>query len=216
MTARTNTLPTSRRWLLALGLLVPLAGCANPGEPCAFDKCPNLPPGAMPQASGSYLRRIQDVQSTKAEADDFVVYKHEWYLGGTQLGPYGRYHLQQVAQRLPNVPFHVTVQGTPDGKLNEQRRQEIVKSLLAAGVNDAEQRVVVGYPEAEGLYGDEAALAFTQMMQGGSGFGGFIGNGFGNGLGTGFGNGLGGGNFFFGGGRSPFRGGLGVGTFPFF
>lgn len=199
-------------WLAWLVLPTLLAGCASGDKPCALDKCPSIPPGFMPQPNGTYVRRIQDAQSMKAEADDFVIYKHEWYLGGTELGPYGRYHLQLIAHRLPMVPFPVVIQTTVDAKLNELRRAEIVKALTAAGLVDVEQRVIVGFPEAEGLYGDEAESIYGQMLQG-------AGNPYGrNGAyGSGYGGGYGSyGSNFFGGGRSLFRGGLGLGNFPFF
>ena len=146
-----------------------------------------------------------DAQAARAEADDFVIYHHEWYLGGIALGPYGQYHVQQIAQRLGSVPFNVTIQATPDQQLNEARRQAVIKALTAAGLTEVELRVAVGYPEAEGLYGEDAERAYQSMLQGGNqNYGGFGGN-----FGRGFGN-------FFNPSRSLFRGNLGLGSFPFF
>jgi hypothetical protein len=142
------------------------------------------------------------MQIDKAEADDFVIYKHEWYMGGKELGPYGRYHIQLIARRIPSVPFPVMIQVTEDASLNEARRKAVVRMLQDAGVADAEQRVVLGYPEAEGLYGEEAEQAFQRMIQlNQSPFG--LGN-----LGP-----LGNNRFL--GNRNFFRGGLGLGGFPF-
>lgn len=192
--------------LAGLGLAL-LSGCASTVEKCTFDPCPDFPPGAMPPKTGTHVRQIMDMQSMKAEADDFVIYKNEWFMGGVDLGPYGKYHLQQIAQRLPSVPFPVVIQTTTDPRLNELRRLEVVKALSLAGLGDVEQRVVVGFPEGEGLYGDEAERIYGQMIQGG-------GNPYGGGFGTGYG-GYGGGNFF-GGSRSQYRSGLGLGNYPFF
>ncbi len=80
----------------------------------------------------------------------------------------------------------------------------IINELLAQGIADAHQRVIVGYPKAEGLYGDEAARIFTQQFQGSVGGGGLGSYGGGSGefggglpggsnLGSSFGSGFGGG-----------------------
>jgi hypothetical protein len=202
----------TKLWFAALLLPAALAGCAA-GDQCALDRCATIPPGAMPLPTGAYTRNLQDAQAVQAEADDFVIYHHEWYLGGIELGPYGKYHLQQIAQRLPGVPFPVIVQASADPKLNETRRVEVIKNLMAAGLVDVEPRVVVGFPLAGGLYGDEGERIFNQMQQGVGNPYGFFGGAFGGGYGGGFG---GYGSNFFGGGRSMFRGGLGLGNFPFF
>lgn len=195
--------PLTTSWIVGLGLALPVlvSGCASCDGP-GLDRCPTIPPGAMPQPTGSHVRRLDTLQIDKAEADDFVIYKHEWYMGGKELGPYGRYHLQLMARRLPSVPFPVMVQVSDDANLNEARRRAIVKMLQDAGVSDAEQRVVLGYPEAEGLYGEEAEQGFQRMIQlnqspFGLGNWGPIGN-----------------NRFFG-NRNFFRGGLGLGGLPF-
>src|SRR5437588_340366 len=72
-------------------------------------------------------------------------------------------------------------------RIPSRRRLSIVNQLLAHGIADAQQRVIVGYPQAEGLYGDEAARIFTQHYLGTGGAGGFGGYG---GASSGFGGGL--------------------------
>ena len=87
----------------------------------------------------------------------------------------------------------------------------IVKALLNQGITDAQTRVVIAYPAAEGLYADVAPLIYTQSLfpnslynrfnrlglggYGGFGRGGFGGyGGYGGGFGGygGFGRGFGG------------------------
>jgi len=96
---------------------------------------------------------------------------------------------------LPEVPFPVLIQVDLNATLNEARRQTIVAMLTQHGVPDAEQRVVLGYPEAEGLFGEEAERIYPQMLRGSygqrftpgfrSGFGGYGGyGGFGGAGGT--------------------------------
>ena len=81
----------------------------------------------------------------------------------------------------------------------------VVRALAQAGVPDAEQRVLVAYPQAEGLYADIQAqrtylfmmlpgiYSFRLLYGGGYGLGGGL---FGGGL---FGGGLYGGGGIFGG-----------------
>src|SRR5262245_62164584 len=104
------------RWLKA-GLLLPglLSGCATTGyHSCCVDNCATVPPGAQPAPNGTYVRRFRDLEAAKAEADDFVIYKHEWFMGGKELGPYGTYHVNEIVKRLPFVPFPVMLQAHKD------------------------------------------------------------------------------------------------------
>jgi hypothetical protein len=182
----------ARRWLtLTAGVL---ASCANPcvagkgddvpGGTCFphIDNCANIPKGAIPQPYGWFVHAWQNAQCAKAEADDFVIYKHEWFKGGAELGPYGTYHIHQILKRLPGVPFPVLIEvETQNPERNEMRRAVIVNYLAQVGVHDPETRVVLGYPEASGIYGDEAPRIYQQMISQQSLFGAFggMGGGFG-------------------------------------
>jgi hypothetical protein len=155
-----------------------------------------IPAGALPAPNGSYVHRFQDMQADKAEADDFVIYLHEWYMGGPVLGPYGTYHVDQIVKRLPDVPFPVVLQPDKDPRVNETRRELIVSRLIACGFKDADVRVVIGFPEAEGLFGEEGCIIYPEMIHRredsyyGRGFGsfsrGFGGGGYGGGFRGGF------------------------------
>src|SRR5262249_53959027 len=111
------------------------------------DPCATIPCGAIPAPNGSVVRQWNAAMATRANSDDFVVYKHEWYMGGSQLGPYGLYHLQQMASRLPHQPYLVVLQPEPPEQLTEARRILLVQLLTASGVSDAARRVIVAYPE---------------------------------------------------------------------
>jgi hypothetical protein len=145
--------------------LLALAGCSGVGQNLKRDKCADIPPGALPDPPGAHLSRFDAIQKSNAEAISYAIFVHEWYMGGNQLGPYGEYHLQQVARLLPSVPYPVMVQPTLDPALNELRRAVVVARLQRAGVTDAEARVRVEYPEAEGLFGEEATPIFRQMLR---------------------------------------------------
>jgi hypothetical protein len=183
------------------GLLLGTSGCKC-GSNWTIDNCAVIEKGALPEQNGVFVREYQYRQTTKAERDDFVIYNQEWYLNGKELGPFGQYHLDQIIQRLPRVPFPVVVQLDPDPDLNKARWEVIVAALGKAGIPMPETRVFIGRPEAEGLYGDEAPRIYGQMISSpsyghgggygyGTGFGGFGASGSLGGFGGGFG-GLGG------------------------
>jgi hypothetical protein len=157
-----------QKWLLGAGAVLPvcLGGCF---ATTCVDNCASIPPGAIPAPIGTYNCKLQDTQAGKAEADDFVIYKYEWFMGGAELGPFGRYHINEIVNRLAYVPFPVIIQPHVDPQLTESRRQVIVNYLAQSGIPDPEQRVVVGFPAAEGLYGEEAEPTFERMIGGGRG-----------------------------------------------
>ncbi|MFN4260368.1 MAG: hypothetical protein ACK4RK_13820 [Gemmataceae bacterium] len=152
--------------------LVLLAGCNQTSRWWRVDNCAAIPSGAIPAPTGTYTRWWENRQAAKAEADDFVIYKHEWCDRSCELGPYGRYHLRQISKRLPTVPFPVLIQADSDEALNVTRQQVIIMTLLEHGIADAEARVIVGFPEAEGLYGEEAPVIYNESFQQSTGFGG--------------------------------------------
>lgn len=173
-----------------------------------------IPPGALPDPPGAHVRRFQEAQRNNAIAVEYSIFLHEWENGGRELGPYGEHHLRSIIQRLPTVPYPVLVQPTHDPEINQFRRNVIVAKMLEAGVLDANQRVIIRNPEAEGLFGDEAPRVYYRLLIGtfGTGLGGGLGGG--GGFGGGFGGGLGGGTYFpgtYGGGFGGFGGGYGGG-----
>jgi hypothetical protein len=187
---------------LVLGRWLPgvLASCSLAG--CTWTNCSTIQPGALPAEEGTYVHAHQLVQMNKAEADDFVIYKSEFCDNGTKLGPFGTYRFGQMVRRLAEVPFPIVIQPAQDLALDEARRAAIVARLASVGVPNPEARVVIAYPEAEGLYGEEAEGIYEAMLfsQGYNQFGG----GFGRNIFPGF-SGLGG----YGGGVPA-----GIGFFP--
>jgi hypothetical protein len=167
------------------------------------DPCATIPPGAVPAPNGSSVRTWEGLMADRAKADRFVVYLHEWYMGGRSLGPYGCAHLRRIAVALPQGPDLVVLQPALSPELNESRRLLLVQILLSAGVADAEQRVVVAFPAAEGMTGEEAARVYDH---GHGGYGGQGRQGVGNPLQP-----IPGGLTPFGGFTGGFRGGLGGG-----
>jgi hypothetical protein len=191
----------------AISLLVVASGCCHQCGRFHFDQCADIPLGAIPQPNGTYACQWQQAHTAKAEQDHYVIYEHEWYRGGQELGPFGQKHLGQIAADLPATPMNViieshfdTARNTVDHELNDARRLALVNALLKQGIEDAEQRVIVGIPRAEGMYGEEGSRIGQRRLQGGGqGIGGGTGGGFGLGGGLGIGisvGGLGGGAIY--------------------
>jgi hypothetical protein len=198
MTLKRTLLPGC---LLAVSLALPAVALAD-GDGSRWyqiNNCATIPKGAQPAPLGTYINKFIEIQSGIAEQDDFVLYKHMWYKAGTELGPLGRYQLDLISRRLATVPFPVVIETSKNDSIDEQRRDIIVSLLAARGFNDP-SRVIVAYPTAEGLFGDEAPRIYVRLLFGGLGFGGGFG---GRGITGGFlGSGLGG----FGGGFGGFGG----------
>ncbi|HUE69888.1 MAG TPA: hypothetical protein VMP01_03280 [Pirellulaceae bacterium] len=194
MTRFTTPLSILAPWLgaIALSAVIGCRSCDPPFGPA----CADIPPGAIPQPLGTYACQWQTAQAERAELDDFVVYRNEWTERSAQLGPCGRAHLSTIARRLDLIPVQVVVQQSADAELDKARQATVIEFLAQMGVSDAGSRVIIGTPEAEGLYGFEAPRAvrgYTRGIGPGSGAGGaatgFGGAGSGMSGTTGFGGG---------------------------
>jgi hypothetical protein len=146
---------------LALGLV---SGC-YPWNSEMVDGGPHGMPVMMPEPNGSFVNKMQEVQVGKAQASNFVFFLDEWYKGGTVLGPYGSYHLNRIVPKLAEVPYPVVIQPSLDAALNEARRAQMVAALAKCGVAEPDHRVIVAFPEAEGLNGEEAPRLYCEMLR---------------------------------------------------
>ena len=140
-----------------------LAGCMN-HQSSLVDKCSNIPPGAIPQPIGTHANEIITRQVNKAEMDQFAIYLYEWSGDSANFGPFGSHHIERLAARLPHVAFPVVIEPDCDPGVNEARRLSVIAYLEQHGIANAAQVVHLGYPQAEGLYGDEAERVYRQML----------------------------------------------------
>jgi len=207
MTMITRHIQRTGVLLVCIGAALSLlsSGCAH-FRKCGGD-CPERP--APPPPLGTLSDPIWQQQERNAEASDFVVHQHEFESNTARLNRLGETHLKQIAVRCCKTSFPVLVEpsmitrkdGTdygypihPNPELDRKRRNVVVHALLAMGVPDAEERVVISPALAPGFEGFEAERSYHR------GFGGFL-NGFGGfgGFGGGFGGfgGFGGGLGFF-------------------
>jgi hypothetical protein len=188
--------------LLSACALSTLVGCQN-GEGFLHRKCGDeFPHGAIPQPVGTYACRWQQAQMIRAEQDDFVVYEKEWGGTSSQLTAGGLDQAHKMARRLIEQPYTVVIEPHANAGLNEARRTTLVQFLMEAQVQNPEERVVIGMPAAEGMFGQQAPLVTRGYFIGGgqsSGQSGNSGAGLGNSGslgGSGATNSLGGGGYF--------------------
>lgn len=150
-----STLLTVSTALLLLGLAT-MAGCAG-GHSIA--SAPHDRPFPLGQVTDAHW----ETQQTNAEAADFIFYDHEFVGDTTQLGPAGRRHLEEVALRLPHVPFPVVVAANDQQhELSIERRNIIASHLAAMGVEQLDGRVVAAPAFAEGFTAIEAENAYRR------------------------------------------------------
>jgi hypothetical protein len=179
---------------------------------CRGRRCANLfyqePP--TPDTLGTHVDSHMRIQEENAEASKFVVYQHEFQLNkgeagdvldGLRLNEEGEDHVRQIAGNLRQVvPCQVVVErsrtseradtryGYPvhyNAQLDNRRRMVVVNALVAMGIENADELVVVSPAYAEGLTGREAERAYRRGLnafnRNGSGsngrFGGFGGGG---------------------------------------
>jgi hypothetical protein len=144
-------------------------GLGSPGRSRPWwcvDNCAQIPPGAQPAPNGTYVNRWFFLQDQKAELDDFVIYQNMWFRGGTELGPMGRYYLDLISNRMGRHPMPIVVETSHDDRLDEARREVVVTLLERRGLTDP-TRVIVAYPIAEGLIGEEAPRISAFYLYGG-------------------------------------------------
>lgn len=153
-----------------------------------------------PAALGTISDPIWQNQEVNAEMSDFVVYQHEFERNSEWLTTNGEDHVKQIAARLQQgQDAQVVVERSmvsaradtthkypvhPNPELDLQRRDIIVRSLLALGVEDADERVLVAPAFAQGITGNEGEQAYIRALGGnqyGGGMGGFGGFMFGGG-----------------------------------
>ena len=121
-------------------------------------------PDVMPL--GSILRSHWHVMETNGEAADFVIYRNEFVDNSSELTPYGRDHITEIAARMPSAPFPVLVQrgiNNADPELDQIRREVVVRVLTDLGNSDAERRTFVSQPYGNGLNSMEAEQDYAKF-----------------------------------------------------
>jgi hypothetical protein len=146
-----------------------LSGCCN--------KKADFLGAVTPAPLGAISDPIWQKQEENAEASDFVIHEHEFIGNSVRLNRAGEEHLMSIASRAENVPFPIIVQTSSmspamsdkdgpavngDVALDVSRRDLVVMALEKFGVDDAENRVVVGPALTQGFEGFEAEGAILR------------------------------------------------------
>lgn len=158
--------------------LVP--GCAHVPLPGLTGARSLAVPDVLPL--GSISRAHWHTMETNGEASDFVLYRNEFVDQSSELSPYGRDHIMEIAARLPSVPFPVLVQRSQNNsnpELDAARRDLVVGVLTQLGNPDANGRTVVSQPYSDGINSQEAEqdrVLFRSSRQIGGYNGAFRGN----------------------------------------
>lgn len=181
--------------------------CATPvtrkhsHEKCDYTKSGNLrtckipPTGAV--ANGAVVRSIFERQKQLAMAEYFVVYREDFLTNSATINDTGLRHVSGIYKRLDTINDSILVEPTGNAKLDEQRRDAVIRALIELGApSGVSGRIAAGTTRAEGLrYEDVPSVGRRNPLSGGgfglNGSGGFSGGG-GGGLSGGFG-GFGGG-----------------------
>jgi hypothetical protein len=121
-------------------------------------------PANTPLPLGESIHRFFRTQADLAGADQFVFYELEWVKNSTSLGPAGRRHLERVARKLSMVGYPVLIEASSNLVVDQARRATLVTVLASAGIPNAEARVLIGQPVAEGLYGEEAVPLYPALI----------------------------------------------------
>jgi hypothetical protein len=163
-----------------------------------------MPCPPPPAPLGSAVVALENAQEINSEANDFVVYDHEFVKNETRLTAAGEAHVRQIAARMEETGFPVIIEQTEDeidpsstykypvsndAQLDTGRRDLVVQALNLLGVQGADSRVIVGPSPSFGATGNQAIqaynLGFSGRGNGGRG-GGFGGGAGGGGIGGGF------------------------------
>jgi len=141
--------------------------CSSCGKPFCFDRCADIPAGAVPPPLGVYNCGWQNVHTSAADRHKLTVYQSEWKGDSAELGPYGMRHVTELGPRMAQLGQPVTIETSGNVELDHQRQASIANHLTAAGFESDGEWVVVGYAEAEGAYGIEAPRNAASYVSGG-------------------------------------------------
>ncbi|TVS13271.1 MAG: hypothetical protein EA424_21705 [Planctomycetaceae bacterium] len=157
-------------WLLATGVLWS-SGCQHFGarqQPCADFAC-----GAVPAPAGTYRDQWHAEQTARADRDFFMFYLYEWQGDSDQLSSFGQRHLHRAVDRAAQTPYPFVIEPSGDRELDQRRVQAMQLALVEHDPALGHYPIIVGFSDAEPLYGFESQRVIRGYMGGmGGGMGG--------------------------------------------
>lgn len=165
-----NRLPVFKILTLAVmtSMLTGCAGVCIPIPiPCCGHHCRRMAiPDTVPL--GSISRAHWHTMETNGEASDFVIHRNEFVDDSSELTPYGRDHIAEIAARMASAPFPVLVQrsyNNADPELDTIRRDLVVRVLTDLGNPDADHRTVVSRPYTNGINSTEGEMDYGRFVR---------------------------------------------------
>src|ERR1700684_3802885 len=137
------------------GLLLSLVGLACGCESCTPSRCGV--PDRYPL--GSVNRAHYQTMEANAEAADFILHRNEFVGETTELTPYGKDHILEIAARARCAPFPILVERSENNSnptLDDRRRSTLAQALVGKGVTDAQERTIIAPAYGKGFTGAEA------------------------------------------------------------
>lgn len=116
---------------------------------------------------GSVNRAHYQTMEANAEAADFILHRHEFVGDTTDLTPYGKDHLQEIAARARCAPFPILVERSENNSnpaLDDHRRAIIAQALVDHGVGDAPERTIIAPAYGKGLTAQEAEADYGRFV----------------------------------------------------
>jgi hypothetical protein len=144
---------TSAAIALTLAVAAGLCGCSAWWWPGYTGAVPDRYP------LGTVNRAHYHTMETNAAAADFILYRNEFENNSTELSPYGKDHILEIAARARCAPFPVLVErseNNSDPQLDQRRQALVARILFDCGVSDANQRTVISPAYGQALTGSEA------------------------------------------------------------
>jgi len=154
-------------WALVMSATAIQIGCCSQcGKPFCFDRCADIPKGAIPAPLGTYNCGWQNVHTNLADRNLLTIYRSEWIGETTELGPFGQRHVAEIPKQAAQLGEPIVVELSGDRDLDESRRRAVVEQLAAQGISDADQWVTINYASAEAAYAIEAPRNVSSYISG--------------------------------------------------
>jgi hypothetical protein len=114
---------------------------------------------------GSVNRAHYQTMEANAEAADFILHRNEFVGETTELTPYGKDHILEIAARARCAPFPILVERSENNSnptLDDRRRSTLAQALVGKGVTDAQERTIIAPAYGKGFTGAEAEANYSR------------------------------------------------------
>jgi len=158
----------NKAWsLLVLVICLWQIGCCTKcGSPFCWDRCADIPPGAIPQPLGTYACGWQQVHTNAADINKLTIYRAEWIGASAELSPFGKRHLADLPDLALRLGSPIVIEVSENQELDQLRLAYIQDVLSKTDFPEPQEWVVLGYAKAEPMYGFEAPSVSSTYLGG--------------------------------------------------